>query len=96
MNKDIKKRLASNEWDFKIASAVVHHRKKTRLKVISAGIAASVIIAGSFLLFPVIQKSSGDGSEFVSEQIAGVYYKAYESTSGSDPVDEALDSIIMY
>ena len=96
MNKDIKKRIASGEWDFEIASAVIRRRRKANRRIIAAGIAASFIIAVTVLIVPVIRTSSPvSDNGFIAEQVSGVYSKAYGGDATADPVDETIDSIIL-
>lgn len=96
MNKDIRKRIASGEWDFEIASAVIRRRKKANRRIITAGIAASFLIALTVFLVPVIRTAAPvSDSGFISEQVNGVYSKVYGGDASTDPIDETIDSIIL-
>ncbi|HNX58377.1 MAG TPA: hypothetical protein PKK43_04720 [Spirochaetota bacterium] len=96
MNKDIKKRIASGEWDLEIASAVIRRRKKANRRIITAGIAASFLIVMTVLVVPVIRTPAPvyDNS-FIAEQVSGVYSRVYGGDATADPVEETIDSIIL-
>ncbi len=96
MNKDIKKRIASGEWDFEIASAVIRRRKKANRRIIAAGAAASFLLALTVLIVPVLRTSAPvPDNSFIAEQVSGVYSRAYGGDASTDPVEETIDSIIL-